>query len=116
MKHLIVPVLAALLCLAGSPVLVTHGCGLSSWPIEWLVAVGLAVVAFLVVHRMKRPRQKILVVVLAPMVSFGITFAYGEWLHSEAFPDWLLDRYGKECRAMTAKEEPIPVSETTRGK
>jgi hypothetical protein len=117
MKKLVAPFLAVILTAVASPVLVWHGCGLSSWPLEWSLALLLTLGAFAAAHRCEKKWLKISVVIAAPLLSLGATSAYHNWLHSESFPDSLLDRSGKEWRERTRQDqEPIQPPETTRGR
>jgi hypothetical protein len=117
MKHLIAPVLAALLVTIGSPLVMWHGCGLGSWPLEWSLVLVCCAGAFAIARSCKKKWSKVSAVIAAPALSFAITYGYQEWLHSESFPTVLLDQAGKDWHQRSHRgKEPIQPPKTTRGK
>jgi len=86
--------LAAVLALIVTPIFMSHGCGLSSWPIEWAVGLCITIGAFVLTFSIQKKWLAWTTAIVAPVAAFLITNAYFTWLHSDAFPDRFLDRSG----------------------
>jgi hypothetical protein len=94
-------VVAVVLAVAASPLLVRHACGLSSWPIEWALILASATTSFALVLKARNKWLAWILTGILPVVSLGLSLAYGSWLHSDAFPEALLDDSGREWRHQT---------------
>jgi len=101
-------VVAALGAFLVSPVVIRHSCGLSSWPLEWLIAAICMAVSFVVVLKARRRWLAWTLTGLALVGSFSATRSYLNYLHLPTFPNALLDRSGREWRSRYSEPKPKP--------
>ena len=99
------PMSTALFTFLVSPVLVRHGCGLRSWPLEMSIGFLFAVGAFLLVSMTKRKWLAWALDGAFVVASCLATDAYIRVLHSAAFPQALLDDSGRAWKS-TFKQLP----------
>ena len=55
----------------------------------------------------RRLRTRLLILIMAPMLNFGLTMIYHEWLHIDAFPSGLLGREARERRIELREREEL---------
>ena len=83
--------LLVLVAAAVSPCVLPHFCHLKSSIIEVPLTLILIVLLPLIAFRQKLRLGFWLILFAMPVISFVVTDIYQGWLHSRAFPDWLLD-------------------------
>ena len=91
--------LAALLTVAYTPIAVMHGCRLGSTACEVMITVLCVLFSVILVVRQRRSLMGWLLVPLMPMAAFVVTLGYHALLHSDSFPDVLLDASAREWKA-----------------
>ncbi len=91
---------SAILAVIFSPLGLRHKCGLTSWPLEWLVC--FAVVGFSVycVFKSKKPWLAWCMLLLAPLGSLVANILLALLLHWSACPNFIFDESGKAFRLM----------------
>jgi hypothetical protein len=93
--------IATVLAFVASAPLFLHNCGLSSRPLEVVLLIAGCGGSFAFTYIAKRQWVAWSLVVALPLLSGGTAFGYVTWLHSESFPEALLDQSGREWRANT---------------
>ena len=80
------PLVAAFLALFTSPICIIHFCSAGSRVFEVFHGVAVTVAAGVFVARSATNSRRILITVLAPVASFGLTMLYFAWIHSSHSP------------------------------
>jgi len=91
-----IALLAAIAAFIASPVLIGHLCYLDCPAIEIILIAVIPLALGVAVFAARRLSIMLLILIGAPILNFGLTMLYHEWLHTDAFPSVLL---GKEARA-----------------
>ncbi len=97
--------LFVVLTLAPFQVAFSHSCNLRSWPIEYLLFLGLLGYPF-ILNRNKNRKIEWKNLILAPILGLGLGLAYVTWLHSSAFPRGLLTGAEVDSRSPSQLESP----------
>lgn len=82
--------LGAFFAALASPLLIGHFCELTSPFVEGILIAGLPVCSGVAIWCLPKPWHRVVALPGAPALNFVATQAYLEWLHSDAFPSFLL--------------------------
>lgn len=93
-----IALLAAIAAFIASPVLIGHPCNLASPAIEIILVVVIPLALGVAVFATRRSSIMLLILIGAPILNFGLTTIYHEWLHMDAFPRVLLGKEARERR------------------
>jgi hypothetical protein len=94
MKTVLV-ITATILAILVSPIVMRHMCGLTSWPLEWAVALVAAVLPVILFRLSKKRCHWWAIVVIAPVLSLTANLLLAELLHWKKCPRVLYDSDGK---------------------
>ena len=90
-----------------SPALIGHFCYLTSPSIETILIAVIPFALGVAVFVARRLRVRLLILVLAPVLNFGLTMIYHEWLHMDVFPGALLSKEAREKRTAVIEQDQL---------
>ena len=99
---------ASVLAILVSPIVMRNMCGLTSWPLDWAVSLGVFVFPVVLLRWAKKTWQAWMIVVAAPVVSLMANLLLSELLHWEKCPRVLYDAAGKAWVDRMRQNDPQP--------
>jgi hypothetical protein len=100
----LIALLASFGAWAMGPELFRSLCLMRSTLMDQWISGALATAFIIAALRLRRRWQRWILIPVAPVVAFSATFVYWQWLHSELFPDFLIDADVREILAIWEME------------